>query len=289
MSDLYRKKALEQISNPEQLNKAFVITSPLSWLALVGVTLIIVVTVVWSFAGRIPETVTLNGKIVSATGSTNAVYTDEGGIVQQIYVCAGNSVARGDPVIRLFANGENKDVLSDQEGVVTKLNVQIGNTVTSGKPVLYVSPVVQEGGDQVAVCYASSSTSSDDAGKIELGMEAYVSMPSTDSQTCGHMTGHVINIDRYTTSSDSMAELFSDSQVASDISKNGAVKAVTIELVLADGPLADATNGYEWSNSKGNRIAVNNGDSITVRIITREVQPIEKLFSKIRDIMGDDQ
>ena len=289
MAGLYRERALDHISNPEQLNKAIVITSPLSWFALLAVSLLIVVTLVWSFVGSISETVTLNGRIVSVTGSTNAVYTDKGGIVQQFYVLAGSTIQRGQPVLRLSVNGENSDVLSDQAGIVTKLNVQIGNTVPSGKPIVYVSPGLPAGAEQVAVCYASSSNNSDDAGKIELGMEAYVSMPSTDSQTAGHMTGHVINIDRYTTSSDSMAELFSDSQVSSDISKNGAVKAVAVALVQTESPAANAMNPFLWSNAKGSSIAVNNGDSITVRIITRKVHPIDKLFKKISEIMGDNK
>ena len=77
MADLFRKEALDRLSSPEDLNKSLTITSPLSWLTLAGISLILVVCLVWSFVGRIPETVTLNGKIVSVTGGANAVYTDD--------------------------------------------------------------------------------------------------------------------------------------------------------------------------------------------------------------------
>ena len=48
MAQLYRKAALERISNPDQLDKAIAITSPASWLMLIGITLILVVVIVWS-------------------------------------------------------------------------------------------------------------------------------------------------------------------------------------------------------------------------------------------------
>ena len=79
------------------------------------------------------------------------------------------------------------------------------------------------------------------------------------------------------------------SQVSSDISKNGAVKAVAVALVQTESPAANAMNPFLWSNAKGSSIAVNNGDSITVRIITRKVHPIDKLFKKISEIMGDNK
>ena len=287
MADLYRKNALDSISNPDRLNTAFVITSPLSWFALLGITLIIIVVLIWSIIGRIPETVTLNGKIVSSTGSTNAIYTDDSGVVQEIYSYIGRPIQNGDPVVRLFVNGESKDVLSDQVGIVTKVNVQIGNTVTSGMPLLYVSPLIQGSENQVAVCYASSSITYDDAGKLALGMEARVSLPSVDSQASGYIEGHIINIDRYTTSANSITELFTDSQVASDISKNGAVKAVTIELAISAISLQGAKNNFAWSNSKGNQITINNGDSITVRVVTKQVRPIDKLFKRISEVLGE--
>ncbi|MBQ3011719.1 MAG: hypothetical protein IJD81_11060 [Oscillospiraceae bacterium] len=75
MADLYRKSALERISSPEQLDKALTVSSPMSWLALGAVTVLIVITLVWSIFGTIPVTVTTNG-VVSSAISTNAVYIE---------------------------------------------------------------------------------------------------------------------------------------------------------------------------------------------------------------------
>ena len=42
MADLYRKSSLDKLSNPEQLDRMIKISSPLSWLALIAVLLVIV-------------------------------------------------------------------------------------------------------------------------------------------------------------------------------------------------------------------------------------------------------
>ena len=87
MAQLYRKSALDKISSPEQLDKALTVTSPMSWIALAAVTFIIVVTVIWSFVGTIPVTVTTSG-IVASPVSTNAVFNPESGKITAMQVQA---------------------------------------------------------------------------------------------------------------------------------------------------------------------------------------------------------
>ena len=89
MADLYRKSSLERMASPEQLDKVLRVTSPLSWLALLGITLIIIVTVVWSIIGTIPETITVKGIVSSVVGS-NSVYTEDAGTVVSLRVRAGD-------------------------------------------------------------------------------------------------------------------------------------------------------------------------------------------------------
>jgi len=51
MAGLFRKAALERLSSPEQLDKAITVSSPLSWVALIGVTLIIAAAIFWFVQG----------------------------------------------------------------------------------------------------------------------------------------------------------------------------------------------------------------------------------------------
>ena len=279
MAQLYRKSALERISSPEQLDKALTVTSPMSWLALVAVTFVIVVTVIWSIIGTIPVTVTTTG-IVASPVSTNAVYTPESGTVTSVLVYAGSELRMGDAILTYrTGNSEVKTIYSDQFGTVTDVIVAAGDAITQGNEVIRLSPNAWS--DQVIVCYVALS----DAKKIERGMQVNVMLSSADSQTYGHMAARVINIDSYVSSSTGMAYVLGkDNNLAATFQQNGAaVVAVTCELY----PDAGTASGYYWSNEKGGELNVTNGSLVTAKVIVEEVAPIEKLFSKIKELWGD--
>ncbi len=278
MAELYRKSALEKISSPEQLDKALKVTSPLSWLSLIGLTLIVVVTVIWSIAGTIPVTVTTDG-IIASPVNTNAVYTGNAGAVVSVYASVGDEIYLEDEIALVKANdGSTYTVKSDQVGTVSKVDVSVGDTVGQGAPVLHVSP--RAASQQVVVCYVKMA----DVKKVSRGMSVYVYLNSADSQRYGHMEARVINIDEYATSNTGMNYVLGeDNNLASAFTKSGAVAAVTCELY----PSEESVSGYFWSNEKGKELHVTNGSLVSAKIITEEIAPITKLFSKLLDIWGD--
>lgn len=278
MADLYRKSALERMSNPEQLDKVLKVTSPMSWIALMGITLIIVVTVVWSILGTIPETITVKG-VVSAVVGSNSVYTEDAGKVVSLRVREGDEVHLGDPVMT-YRNSSNEivEVYSDQVGIVSDLVVKKDNEFTPGKDVIRVSPIAQD--SQIVVCYVPLAK----AKKLERGMPVNITLDSLDSNSYGNMVARIINIDAYATPKAGMSSVIgSDNNLESTFNKDGAVVAVACELY----PSSDTVSGYYWSNAKGASVDVKNGSLVTAKIITDEVAPITKLFSKLRDIWGD--
>ena len=279
MAQLYRKSALEKISSPEQLDKALTVTSTMSWIVLAAISLILVVTIVWSIIGTIPVTVTTAG-IVASPVSTNAVYTPESGSVTAVLVYPGSIIRIGDPVASYkIGSGDVKTIFSDQVGTVTEVLVKSGDTITQGNDIIRVSPIANSG--QVIVCYVQLS----DAKKIERGMQVSVSLSSAESQTYGHMLARVTNIDSYVSSNKGMAYVLgTDNNLAATFQKDGAaVVAVTCELY----PDPDTASGYYWSNDKGAKLDVSNGSLVTAKVIVEEVRPITKLFSKLKDIWGD--
>lgn len=296
MADLYRKSALEKISNPEQLDKALVVTSPLSWLALVAVTLILVVTVVWSVVGRIPETLTLGGYVVAGNGNVSAVYSDWTGTVQKVHV------RKGDPIYAetkladiVLPDGTLKTIVSDINGRVTTVAVQVGQELNSiGQPVLYFAPTDGKLNqltnapvlrNQMVICYVPSKAGSDMSGQLARGNRVHLTPAGENSQSAGHMMGRVLYVEKYNASQTSVQLVTGSDQVYSDNAGNGAIKAVVILLdERQDGTAGN--NPYVWSNPKGQNLTVDNGDTFTVRIIVKEVRPIEKLFAKIGEVLG---
>jgi HlyD family secretion protein len=65
MNGLFRKAALERLSSPEQLDKAIVVSTPVSWLALIGVTVIVAASVLWLVYGGLPITIMAAGQDVN--------------------------------------------------------------------------------------------------------------------------------------------------------------------------------------------------------------------------------
>ena len=277
MADLYRKAALERISSPEQLDKAIKVTSPMSWLALMGLTLIILVTLVWSVVGKIPVTITAPGVVSSFVGS-NAVYANEAGTVVSVRVRAGDEIKKKDTIITYKnAAHEVKEVRSDQVGTVTNTVVKKGDSLVPGSEVIRVTPKAQ--GNQIIVCYVPLAQ----AKKLERGMEVKVSLDSLNNQSYGNMVARIVNIDAYAASTAGMSSVIgSGNYLENALTKGGPVVAVACELYPGE-----SVSGYYWSNAKGRKVTVTNGSLVTAKIITDEVAPISKLFSKIEEIWGD--
>ena len=55
--ELFRKKAVERVASPEQLNDYIHVTSPAIWMALVGIILILAGGIVWGIFGNLYTTV----------------------------------------------------------------------------------------------------------------------------------------------------------------------------------------------------------------------------------------
>lgn len=276
MAELYRKASLERISSPDQLDTMLKISSPVSWLALIGATLIVVVTVIWAFIGRIPMTVTSAG-IVAAPDGTNAVYSNAAGNVTKVFVAPGDKIYENDVLMEIETErGEQVQVISDQVGFVSQIIRPEGSAITQNSEVVRVSPNTQA--QQVVVCYVPTT----DAQKISRGDYAYVSLSSSDSKSYGHMVGRVINIDAGAAASTAMNNVLgSENNLSNAFSSDGkAVTAVTCELF----PSNRSASGYFWSNTRGETLSVNNRDICSVKIITKQVRPIEKLFEKLFEL-----
>ena len=55
MSELFRKKSMDKINSPEELNDYIRVTSPSVWLVLLAIVMILVGTLVWGALGTVEE------------------------------------------------------------------------------------------------------------------------------------------------------------------------------------------------------------------------------------------
>lgn len=70
-NDIFRKKAVDRVASPEQLNDYIHVTSPAIWMALVGIIIILIGAIVWSAFGSIYTNVEAAGTV---TGGNLVLY-----------------------------------------------------------------------------------------------------------------------------------------------------------------------------------------------------------------------
>ena len=281
MAQLYRKSALDKISNPEQLDKALTVTTPLSWLALAAITLIVVVTLVWSIVGRIPVTISAEGIITNPTG-VSAVYAHEKGVVKWVNVTEGTELHIDNPTPILSytdSKGKEQILYSDQVGTVSSVNVKAGDSLDNGTLVVRVTPSVthneKAGYDQVVVCYINLGDRSKIKRYADGGLYVNIYLTGEDSQRNGYMMARVINID---------STIDADGSHAKNVlGANANTIAVTCELLLDE----STASGYYWSNNAGgSRVQEVDDTLINAKFVVEEIPPIKKLSEKLAELWG---
>ena len=119
MAQIFRKSALDKLSSPEQLDKMIVIINPSFWIAALGGALIILVALIWSIFGRLPEKVEANG-IFMDEGGIRTVVAENSGIVSEVLVSEGEQVSIGQEIARLGSEEARKQLdilLERRDGV----------------------------------------------------------------------------------------------------------------------------------------------------------------------------
>jgi HlyD family secretion protein len=103
-SSIFRKISLERLSSPEQLDEAYRVTTPIEWVGLIGVIILLGAAVVWSIEGSIATKVTAQGVIIRRGGVMNVVASGSG-IVLEVDVKPGEHVTANQVVAKIAQPG----------------------------------------------------------------------------------------------------------------------------------------------------------------------------------------
>lgn len=128
MSGLFRREALERLSNLSQLDQALKVTSPLGWVALSTAVAIIAGCAAWSVFGTYRVTVSGPGLLVRENGAFVNIYAPKSGWLES-YPDRGDSVTVGELIARL-SSPEDEGRLTDATGRVEQLKQQRSDLVT---------------------------------------------------------------------------------------------------------------------------------------------------------------
>lgn len=116
--ETFRKAALERLASPERLDEMMVITSPKGWIALMACGMLIILGVIWSIFGRIPERVFAQGMLIPG-GSLLQVEANTQGMITKFFVNVGDEVEEGQKLAGINLSGQQFDLKLLQDQVVS--------------------------------------------------------------------------------------------------------------------------------------------------------------------------
>lgn len=300
--NIYRKSTLDRMSSPEQLDKMIVITSPSFWLALAGGLLIVVVALIWAIAGRLPVKVETTGIFVT-NQKEYTLSSETGGIVSSIEVKEGDTVEKGQVIIKLIdgnsiqqealnldegiqnvesvtmENGYDEiTITADMSGTVSEIKVRVGDVVGQGTEIVTVCSCVEnteEDDEDIVVCYVPITQGK----KIKEGMSVNIYPSTVNQQEYGHMEAEVISVDEYVASTTSMQSILGDDMLVQTFLQSGPVVGVVCKLKKDD----STASGYYWSSKKGADVQITQGTLVSADIVVDEKRPISMVIPMLKE------
>jgi HlyD family secretion protein len=121
--ELFRKSAVEKLSSPEQLDVMMQVTSPKGWIALLGISVLLVFVTVWSVVGEIAIKVDGQGQLIRG-GALNDITAGTSGRLTQLLVKAGDIVKEGQVVAKV----DQPELETKYATSKSELELKIANT-----------------------------------------------------------------------------------------------------------------------------------------------------------------
>jgi HlyD family secretion protein len=117
---LFRKASIDKVSSPEQLDLLMRVTSPVGWVALVAVAVMLIAVGVWSVLGSIPDLVDARGTLFRGERIYDIKATLSGNIVT-LDVRPGSLVVAGQTIAKLKSEQPSPEQISAVEQQVAEI------------------------------------------------------------------------------------------------------------------------------------------------------------------------
>jgi len=107
---LFRKVSLDRLSSPEELDQRLTVTSPIGWIALFSIIILMAAGLIWGFLGSVADKAVGSGIIISSGGITSVIHSANGQITD-VTIHDGDYVKKGEVIARI-----------DQTQLITDIN-----------------------------------------------------------------------------------------------------------------------------------------------------------------------
>ena len=308
-SQIFSQEALDKLRSPEKLDTMLPITTPVSWMALIAVLVLLFAVVLWSIYGAFTVKAEGMGLIMDSAGVMNVTHVANGKIAQ-LYVRPGMVIKRGEIIAHMeqatqsadtrmaqygmglassdrdamgrayqydakrYQQDVAEDVYSDYDGIIDEVMVDVGSLVSAGTPICSVR-ITQNRDELTGLLYIPL----DKGKRVEPGMTIQLAPNGADISQTGSLLGVVRSISQYPVTIQGIQQHLGNAQLAQWIlqAQNSSVMEVVFDLVKNP----EDKSGYLWTSKVGEHKAITAGSFCTGSIIIERKPPIEKVFYKL--------
>lgn len=308
-SQIFSQEALDKLRSPEKLDTMLPITTPVSWMALIAVLVLLFAVVLWSIYGAFTVKADGMGLIMDSAGLMNVSHTSTGKIAQ-LYVRPGMTIKKGDLIAHMeqaqqsadtrmaqygmglassdkdamgrayqydakrYQQDVAEDVYSDYDGIIDEVMVDVGSMISAGTPICSVR-MTQNREDMTGLLYIPLEKGK----RVEPGMTIQLAPNGADVSQTGSLIGVVRSISQYPMTINGIQQHLGNSQLAQWIlqAQNSSVMEVVFDLVKDP----NDKSGYLWTSKVGEHKPITPGSFCTGSIIIERKPPIEKVFYKL--------
>ncbi|MBQ6131659.1 MAG: HlyD family efflux transporter periplasmic adaptor subunit [Selenomonadaceae bacterium] len=308
-SQIFSQEALDKLRSPEKLDTMLPITTPVSWMALIAILVLLFAVVLWSIYGAFTVKADGMGLIMDSAGVMNVSHIANGKIAH-LYVQPGMKIRKGDLIAHMeqatqsadtrmaqygmglassdrdamgrayqydakrYQQDVAEDVYSDYDGIVDEVMVDVGTMVSAGTPICSVR-MTQDREDMTGLLYIPV----DKGKRVEAGMTIQLAPNGADVSQTGSLIGVVRSVSQYPITAQGIQQHLGNAQLAQWIlqAQNSSLMEVTFDLVKDS---ADKS-GYLWTSKVGEHKMITPGSFCTGSIIIERKPPIEKVFYKL--------
>ena len=308
-SQIFSQEALDKLRSPEKLDTMLPITTPITWMALVAILVLLFSVVLWSIYGAFTVKAEGPGLIMDSGGVMNISHVVNGKIAH-LYVKPGSEVKKGDLIAHMeqaeqsadttmaqygmglsssdkdamgrayqynakeYQQAVAEDVYSDYDGIIDEVMVDEGSMISAGTPICSVR-ITQNRDDLTGLLYIPV----DKGKRVQPGMSVQLAPNGVDVSQSGSLLGVVRTVSQYPMTAQGIGQHLGNSQLAQFIlqMEKGAVMEITFDLVKDP----DSESGYLWTSKVGEHKPITAGSFCTGSIIIERKPPIEKVFHKL--------
>lgn len=270
-SKVFRRVSLERLSSPEQLDLLMRVTSPKSWLALLGIGGLLTAVILWGFLGQIPIEVNAPA-IILPTGGIKSVISLSGGQLTELTIAPGDVVEAEQLIGYVTPIGQTTAVpiTSPFNGRVIELKTGLGHLIDPGATIASLEPI-GDANQLQAILYVSQA----EANQLQPNMIVKLAPSSVQVEEYGYLLGEITAIGEFPVSDQGILTRIGNQDLAAITQAINSPIEVTVTF-LQD----DTVSGFEWTTSSGPNYGIGSGTTGSAIIVIDQKRPFNLFLAR---------